>query len=690
MKSLLLCAAAIGALLTSAAQAQSPAPVAATATATAAPSLDAPRMGSWGFDLSGRKVGAVAGDSFYKFANGAWDDRTEIPADRSRFGAFDNLRELSDARSRAVIEKAAATKGATGEAQQVGGLYASFMDEATLETLDAKPLAAPLAAIKATTTRSQIAALMGRSAKGFGTAFFGLYIGQDAKDPNKYVTYLGQAGLGLPDRDYYLTAQFADKKATYQAYIAQQLKAVGWANPDKAAADIVALETEIAKVSWTKVQQRDPVASYNPMSPADLIKLAPDFDWAAYLGAADLSTVSVVAVGEKSAFPKIGKIFAATPIQTLQAWQAFHMVDEVSPYLSKRFVDARFEFWGKTLSGQPQNRPRWKRAVSTVDSNLGEAVGKLYVEAYFPPESKAKMLGLVGDLKAALKVRLENLAWMGPQTKAKALEKLSTFTVKIAYPDKWRDYSALTIKTDDLVGNIDRSHAFEWAYQVGRMNGPVDRQEWGMFPQTVNAYYNPQINEIVFPAAILQPPFFDPNADMAINYGGIGGVIGHEITHGFDDQGRQFAADGSLNDWWQADDAAKFKVQTDKLDAQYSAFEPLPGAKVQGQLTMGENIADLGGLLMALDAYHRSLGGKPAPIIDGLTGDQRVFLGWAQVWRTKSRDDALRNQIATDPHSPPLYRVNGVVRNIDAWYAAFGVKPGDALYVPPEQRVRIW
>jgi putative endopeptidase len=270
------------------------------------------------------------------------------------------------------------------------------------------------------------------------------------------------------------------------------------------------------------------------------------------------------------------------------------------------------------------------------------------------------------------------------------LEKLSTFTVKIAYPDKWRDYSALTIKSDDLVGNVERSHAFEWAYQVGRMNGPVDRQEWGMFPQTVNAYYNPQINEIVFPAAILQPPFFDPNADMAINYGGIGGVIGHEITHGFDDQGRQFAADGSLNDWWQADDVAKFKVQTDKLDAQYSAFEPLPGAKVQGQLTMGENIADLGGLLMALDAYHRSLGGKPAPVIDGLTGDQRVFLGWAQVWRTKSRDDALRNQIATDPHSPPLYRVNGVVRNIDAWYEAFGVKPGDALYVPPEQRVRIW
>ncbi len=690
MKSLLLCAAAAGALLTSAVQAETPASATTAASTTAAASLDAPRMGTWGFDLSGRKVGGVAGDNFYMFANGAWDARTEIPADRSRFGAFDNLRELSDARSRAVIEKAAATKDAKGEAQQVGGLFASFMDEATLEALDAKPLAGPLAEIKAAKTKSQIAAQMGRSSKNFSSSLFGLYIGQDAKDPSKYVTYIGQAGLGLPDRDYYLTDQFAEKKVKYQAYIAQQLKAVGWANPDKAAADIVALETEIAKVSWTKVQQRDPVASYNPMSPAELIKLAPDFDWTSFLAAADLSKVSVVAVGEKSAFPKIAKIFAATPVETLQAWQAFHTVDETSPYLSKRFVDARFDFWGKTISGQPQNRPRWKRAVSTVDNNLGEAVGKLYVEAYFPPESKAKMLGLVGELKAALKVRIENLAWMGPQTKAKALEKLSTFTVKIAYPDKWRDYSALKIEADDLVGNLDRSHAFEWAFQVGRMNGPVDRQEWGMFPQTVNAYYNPQINEIVFPAAILQPPFFDPNADMAINYGGIGGVIGHEITHGFDDQGRQFAADGSLNDWWQADDAAKFKVQTDKLDAQYSSFEPLPGAKVQGQLTMGENIADLGGLLMALDAYHRSLGGKPAPIIDGLTGDQRVFLGWAQVWRSKSRDDALRNQIATGPHSPPLYRVNGVVRNIDAWYEAFGVKPGDALYVPPEQRVRIW
>jgi putative endopeptidase len=369
---------------------------------------------------------------------------------------------------------------------------------------------------------------------------------------------------------------------------------------------------------------------------------------------------------------------------------AFQIADEASPYLSARFVNASFEFRGKTLSGQPENRPRWKRAVGTIDRTLGEAVGKLYIDAYFPAQSKTMMLGLVGDLRTAMKARIERLAWMSPETKTKALEKLSTFTVKIAYPDKWRDYSALTIASDDLVGNIARSAAFRWNRDLTRLNGPVDRSEWGMTPQTVNAYYNPQMNEIVFPAAILQSPFFDPEADPAINYGGIGGVIGHEITHGFDDQGRQFAADGSLNDWWQAADATKFKVQTDRLDGQYSAFEPLPGAKVQGQLTMGENIADLGGLLMALDAYKLSLKGQPSPIIDGITGEQRVFLGWAQVWRAKSRDDALRQQIASDPHSPPFYRVNGVVRNIDAWYEAFGVKPGDALYVAPENRVRIW
>jgi putative endopeptidase len=689
MKSMLLGAAAIAALLTATAHAES-APAAPVAAAAATPNLTAAKMGSWGFDLSGRDTAKTPGDNFYDFANGLWDARTEIPADRARYGAFDALRELSDARSLKVIQTAATLPAAKGEAQQVGALYASFMDEARIAKLDAQPLTPYLAAVKAAKSHEAIAALMGKSSKGFGSSVFGVYIGQEAKDPNTYAVYLGQAGLGLPDRDYYLTEQFADKKAKYQVYVAAQLKAAGWAEPEKNAAAIVALETAIAKVSWSKIEQRDPVAGYNPMPVADLVKLAPDFPWASYLTATGLKAAGTVIVGEKSAFPKIAKIFADTPVATLQAWMAFNLVNEMSPYLSPRFVDARFDFVGKTLSGQPMNRPRWKRGVGIVDSNLGEAVGKLYIETFFPAESKTKMVGLVSDLRTALKARIENLTWMGSETKAKALEKLSTFTVKIAYPDRWRDYSALTVKPDDLVGNVARSTAFQWAFEVNRLNGPVDRMEWGMFPQTVNAYYNPQMNEIVFPAAILQSPFFDPDADPAINYGGIGGFIGHEITHGFDDQGRQFAADGSLNDWWQPADAAKFKVQTDRLDGQYSAFEPLPGAKVQGQLTMGENIADLGGLLTALDAYKLSLKGQPSPVIDGLTGDQRVFLGWAQVWRTKSRDDALRQQIASDPHSPPRYRVNGVVRNMDAWYEAFGVKPGDALYVAPENRVRIW
>jgi putative endopeptidase len=395
-------------------------------------------------------------------------------------------------------------------------------------------------------------------------------------------------------------------------------------------------------------------------------------------------------VTTNTAFPKFAKIYADTPLATLQAWQAFHLADGAAPYLSKRFVDANFDFRGKVLSGQPEQRPRWKRGVAHVNDVLGESVGRIYVERYFPPESKAKMDALVGDINTALHARIEKLPWMAADTRTKALEKLSKFTVKIGYTANWRDYSALQIKANDLYGNAERATAFDWRRKVARVNGPVDKGEWEMTPQTVNAYYNPPRNEIVFPAAILQAPFFDPNADPAINYGGIGGVIGHEISHGFDDQGRKSDGDGALRDWWTAEDAAKFKVQADVLGAQYSAFEPFPGAHVQGSLTMGENIGDMGGLSLALDAYHASLKGKPAPVIDGLTGDQRVFLGWAQVWRQKIREEALRQRLVTDPHSPALYRVDGTIRNIDGWYAAFDVKPGDKLYVAPEQRVKIW
>ena len=667
----------------------------AYARAVPAPITDAQiakaaRMGPWGFDLSGMNRAIKPGDDFVGFSSGTYLAGLDIPADRTNWNSFAVLRELSDARIKAVIDRSAATPNAQGEAQQIGGLYNSFMDEAAVEALDAKPLAADLAAIRKAKTLQAIAAMMGASNGGFGGSVFAAYISQDAKDPNVNVTYLTQAGLGLPNRDYYLEAKFAEKKTAYQAYVAKLLTMAGWADAEKAAADIVALETTIAQAQWPIADQRDADKTYNPKTIAELEALAPGFPWKAWLTGASLGEAPRVIVGEPTAFTRIAAIYAATPVATLQAWQAFHTVDQASPYLSRRFVDANFEFRAKTLSGQPEQRARWKRGVTLVSSNLGEAVGKLYVDAYFPAESKAKMEKLVADLRVALKGRIDKLDWMSPETKVKAQAKLAAFTVKIGYPNKWRDYSALKITTGDLYGNVERATAFEWAFNVAKLGKPVDRDEWGMFPQTVNAYYNPTLNEIVFPAAILQPPFFDPEADAAINYAGIGAVIGHEISHGFDDEGRKFDGDGSLRDWWQPADAAKFEVQTTRLGAQYSAFEPVPGSRVNGDLTMGENIGDLGGILIALDAYHLSLGGQPAPVIDGLTGDQRFFLGFSQIWRSKYRDDAIRQQVVSDPHSPAQFRVIGTLRNVDAWYDAWGVQPGDKWYVKPEDRVRIW
>ncbi len=668
-------------------------PVTATVEApplTAAELAKAPRMGTWGFDLAGRDPAVSPGQDFYTYANGGYVKTLEIPADRSRFGAFDKLNELSQNRMRAVVEQAAADKTATGEHGKVGALYRSFTDETKVEALGKKPMTADMAAIKGEKTRADVARTMGASMKAFGGSVFGAGVQADAKDPDHYAVYLGQAGLGLPDRDYYLEASFAPQKAKYQAYVAQMLTLAGWPNPAANAKAIVALETEIARVSVTKADQRDDNAMYNPYATAKVAELAPDFDWAAFMAGAGLATVDHVVVREKPAFPKIAAIYAKTPIETLKAWQAFSLADQAAPYLSRAFDKAHWEFHSAVLSGAKTEAPRWKRGVILVDNQIGEALGKIYVQAYFPPESKTKMLGLVADIRTAMKGRIERLDWMSPATKAKALEKLSAVTVKIAYPDKWRDYSGLTIKDGDLYGDVKNAVVFDWDFRAGRLGGPVDKSEWGMTPPTINAYYNPVGNEIVFPAAILQPPFFDPDGDMAINYGGVGGVIGHELTHGFDDQGRRYDGAGKLTDWWTAEDAAKFEVRAKRLGAQYGAFEVLPGAKINGDLTMGENIADLGGLLLALDAYHTSLHGRPAPIIDGLTGDQRVFLGWAQVWRGKTRDDALRQQLVSDPHSPEPARVDVPVRNIDAFYDAFGLKAGDKMYVAPADRVRIW
>lgn len=648
------------------------------------------QYGAWGIDLAGRDLSARPGDNFYRYANGAWDDETVIPPDRTSFGNFDTLAMLSENRTRAIIEAAAEGRLNGPGASKVGAAYSAFMDEARIEALDAKPLDADLAAIHAATTHEALAILMAQGTHGFQPAIFGLDIEADEKNPSRYAVYLGISGLGLPDRDYYLDASLADKKAKYSAYIAEMLNQVGWPRAEAAAKAVLDYETAIAEVSWSRVELRDVDKSYNPMSQAELIAAAPQFPWKSALAAAGLGSIDRFIVTANTGVPKIAQIYADAPVEMLQAWAAFHLIDAAAPYLSKRFDDAHFAFHNRELAGQPEQRLRWKRGVDFVNRVLGQSVGRFYIAEYFPAQSKAKMEVLVGDLETALGARIRKLEWMTPQTKTKALQKLSKLTVKIGYPDKWRDYSAYSVAAEDLYGDAARFAAYEWNYEINRLSGPVDKQEWGMAPQTVNAYYNPTNNEIVFPAAMLEPPFFDPDADPAVNYGGIGGVIGHEMTHGFDDQGRKSDGDGVLVDWWTPEDSARFRARADRLGAQYSAYEPVPGYHIQGALTMGENIADLGGLLLALDAYHASLKGRPAPVLDGVTGDQRVFLAWAQVWRQKTRTEAIIRQLKSDPHSPAQFRVIGPSRNVDGWYAAFDVKPSDAYYVAPEQRVRIW
>jgi putative endopeptidase len=651
-----------------------------------------PHYGAWGFDLAGMDKAIKAGDNFYDYADGDAIAAIKIPADLSGWGGFTILSELSENRVKLIVEEAAAKAplAPTTSDAKVGAFFKAFMDEKRVEQLGVDPLKPELDAVRAVASRDELAALMGRENDGFISGVFDVSIEPDEKNPDIYTVHLSQSGLGLPDRDYYLAAQFADKKAKYQLYVAKLLGLAGWTDPDASAKAIVDLETQIAQASWARDEERDPDKTYNPTTVAALTQAAPGFAWRQYLDAAHLADVDHVVVAQNTAFPKLAAIYAATSLDTLKAWEAFHIVDSAAPYLPDAFVQAHFDFRNHTLSGQPEIALRWKRGVAVVTRGMGEAIGEVYVQRYFPPESKAKMLQLTAELKQAFHARLEKLTWMSPATKVEALKKLSNYTIRIGYPDKWRDYSALVIRADDLYGDVERSSAFEWARQVKRLHQPVDKAEWGMTPQTVNAYNEPVFNEVVFPAAILQPPFFDPHADPAINYGGIGGVIGHEMTHGFDDKGRKFDANGHLRDWWTPEDAKRFEALAKRLGAQYSTYSPVPGGHVNGQLTMGENIADLGGLNLALDAYHASLHGKPAPVIDGLTGDERVFLGWAQVWTSKIREDNARQRLVVDPHSPPMFRVNGVVRNIDAWYKAFAVKPGQTLYLTPEERVHIW
>jgi putative endopeptidase len=651
--------------------------------------IAAGEFGSWGYDLSGADLATKPGDDFFRYCNGAWYNRTVISRDRDTNGVDRVLEDRVEAQVRELLERGedGVEPSARADAGKIHRLYRSFMDKRRVDALDTRPVAAALQSVRAATSREELAALMGSSVDTFCSSIFDFGIEIDPKAPDKYTVKIGQGGIGLPDRDYYSSVQFAEKKKAYLAYIARLLRFIEWRGAQAPA--ILRFESAIAEVSWALAESRDSEKTYNPASVTELANRAP-FPWDAFLRAARLQSVDRVVLGEHTAIPRIAALYAATPIETLKAWQAFRIMDEAAPYLSARFADAHFEFRRKTLDGVAQPLARWKRGVTAVNSAMGDAVGRIYVARHFPPEVKTKIDALVAQVRVALKQRIERVAWMTAETKAKALDKLDRVNVKIGYPNKWRDYSCLDIQEDDLCGNMLRASTFEWRRQVTRLNATVDREEWQMTPQTVNASYEPSLNEIVFPAAYLQPPYFDPQADAAVNYGGIGASIGHELTHGFDDDGRKFDASGALADWWTEADVREFKTRAAVLGRQYDGFAPFPGVHVNGELTMGENIADLGGTLVALDAYRNSLDGMPAPVLHGFTGEQRYFLAYAQSFRTKRRADAVRRDLVSDPHAPEQYRVNGVVRNIDAWYDAFGVRPGHKLYLANEDRVRIW
>jgi putative endopeptidase len=645
---------------------------------------------SWGFDLNGADFEGKPGDDFFRYSNGAWFDRAVIPSDRSSIGVSTTLTITAEARIREILERGdnGVDLGVQPDAAKIGAFYAAFMEEARVEALDAQPIASILETIRVAATREELAAHMGAANQSFFHSVFGLDIDPDDKAPDKYVVSVGQGGLGL-DRDYYVNRMLGDKKAAYLAYVVRLLTMIGWQSPEQSAAAILDFETAIARVSWSEAERHNPERTYNPTSVAALAKTVP-FPWHELMTGAALSGLDRVVVAENTAIPKIAAVYARTSVGTLKAWQAFHVADSAAPYLSKRFATASFTFHHKTMSGVAEQPPRWRRAVDTVDAVMGEAIGRIYVARYFSPEAKVQIADLVAQLRIAFKGRIERLDWVSQRTKLNALDKLARLNVKIAYPDKWRDYSALEVRSDDLVGDVQAGLKFDWMRKVMRLNSPVDRNEWDMTPQTVDAYYDTNLNELVLPVGALQPPFFDPAADPAVNYGGIGATIGHEMTHGFDDEGRKYDGAGVLANWWARSDARQFNARATLLRRQFDAYKPFPGIHVNGDLTLGENIADLGGALIALDAYHHFLSKHAAPVIDGLTADQRFFLSYAQGWREKSTDDLIRQQIVSDTHAPVQYRVNGVVRNMQAWYDAFKVKPGDKLFLAPKNRAQIW
>ena len=664
---------------------------AAPAPATSAPPMPSSNFGPWGLDLTARDPKVKPGVDFYSYANGHWLATNVIPPDRSSWNGFTGLVIDAETKVQDIIQNLPAQAQPGTLEQKIGDYYRAFLDTRQIDHEGFAPAQPVMQAIDAITSLDQVATFLGRpdlqleSPVNYG-------ISLDEKNPDRYIVIIGQGGLGLPQRDYYLSPdpQFARIRSQYLAHIERMLALAGITSAHEDAQKVLDLESSFAKEHWPIERQRERDLTYNVRSRDALASMAPKFPWQSLLGAGGVAGEKEYVVQELDAVEKLARQFGTVPLSVWKPYLKYHYLVGKASVLPRAFDDERFEFYGKVLNGQPQQRDRWKRAVQATNYALGEAVGHLYVDRYFPASAKGQMIELVENLRTAYRQRIEAAAWMTPETRQLALKKLATFRAKIAYPDKWRDYGDLVVKPADAFGNLTRSSVFEWQRQLKRLHQPTDRDEWEMPPQMVNAYYNPVFNEVVFPAAILQPPFFDPKADPAVNYGGIGGVIGHEMSHGFDDQGAKSDERGVLRNWWQPQDEAAFKAMADRLAAQFDQFMPLPGLKINGRLSLGENLGDLNGLTVAYAAYHLSLKGQEPPVLDDLTGDQRFFLSWAQLWRSLDRDESVRTQVMSDPHSPGRFRVIGPLRNLDAWYTVFNIQPTDPLYLPPEQRVHVW
>ena len=667
----------------------------ATATAPAKPAL-----GSFGIDTAGMDKNIAAGDDFFGYANGNWVKNTEIPADRSSYGSLTLITEQALKDTRSILEEAAADKAANGDRQKIGAYYAAFMDEAGIEARGTAPIKAELDSIAALADGAALSRAFGQSLRAdvdllnatnyYTDRLFGLWVSQDINQPDRTAPYLVQGGLGMPDRDFYLEGgRMAEMRKQYQAHIAKVLTLAGIADADSKAARILALETAIARVHASQVETNDVQKGANPWKQTDFAARAPGLDWNAFFDGAGLSAQQDFIVWQPQAVSGIAALVKAQPLETWKDYLAFHALDRASPFLPKAFADQHFAFHGTALSGTPQQKERWKRAVDAADHDLGEAVGKLYVDKHFSPETKARADKMVADIVAAFGKRIDAVDWMSPETKTQARTKLAGLKVGMGYPSKWRDYSALEIERDDALGNTARASLFEYRRNLAKLGKPVDHDEWFLLPQEVNALNVPLENRLIFPAAILQPPFFDSAADDAVNYGAIGGVIGHEISHSFDNSGALFDATGKLRNWWTPEDLKRFEAAGAALAAQYDGYFPFPDLHVNGELTLGENIADVAGLATAYDAYTLSRRDKTDATPEGFSADQRFFLGWAQAWRSKAREPALRNSVLTNVHAPGMYRAL-TVRNLDAWYPAFEVKDGQKLYLAPDKRVKVW